>query len=785
METYSRSVDFPGGLDESQLHGEIVDNSNITTTLIGVNTNGDVVDVVFESTISAPEKTELETVVIANHSPIPPKEPVILERDPSSDVITAQLMSGIGHFPALYSQTVYISKEEKSGQYTTIRAALDANTLPNTIFMVQPGTYVENNPLTLPISSVLMGAGTTAQTEIVAANPSSDLIVMTPWSKIDSVIIKGATGAKGIYFDGSVLPSSAYALFEECIVTDCDVLVHAENGPNTLLGYRSLASASSSGSSPSKGLYASVGAQMTLSSVSVAGSPSPYVPIVDGIVSTGTGTKISMSTSNVYVCTRGVVEDNDGEMELNLLTARGNVTSLYVGPTGANTKMRANSFSMLDSVLYDIDIQATKADIGLYSSEIDDGKINNPNALKFSNHAHTKKYGKGYETFSGDIRYGGRGQKTTVSVGEGKYDDNTLVVLTNDNLEAGTWVDNTLDAKDYDVPGFDIFQSVAVGNCCYIGRDTTLLGCKLNITTATSSATSKDDVIWECWDGSNWTQFNVLVTQAEVPYSYMMDSVLSQTGKYHVRFPTKSSDPQPAKTLDGHNLKWVRMRVVNALSNLPYTQYVKLHVNTRKFNSAGFEEGFGDRRFSKRLPWTINDTEPANSSPDNQDVYLSDKLGVGRKENRFKGGVVDRLGMNILLPEDIDNSFPMKVKFAVLGDTSTDGDVEFVARWNTSNAGSSVYRTTSGAPPSSTREKSIATTITITDADTEYRGVLEIDLNRVNPYPSSGTAEMLWLSVERDATGGNSNDTYPGNVTLIQITPFYIAWREGGFIDAF
>lgn len=784
--TYSyTTTDFFSGLDLSQLQAEIIANIAITTPISYINSNADDIDIIFQASLSAPELTELNDVIIPNHVPIPPKQPVILERDPSSDIITAQLLTGIGYFPALYSQTVYISQESKSGQYTTIRAALDANTLPNTIFIVQPGTYIENNPLILLISSVLMGAGTTTQTTIVAANPSSDIIVMNPWSKIDSVVITGATSAKGIYFDGSLAPEGGYALFEECIITNCDIIVHAENGPNTLLGYRSLISASSSGSSPSKGLYASAGAQMTLSSISVSGSTSPYVPIMDGIVSEGAGTKISLSTSNVYICNRGVVQDDNGEIELNLLTARGNVTSFYIGPIGTNCKIRANSFSMLESVLYDVDIQATEADIGLFSSEIDESKINNPNHIKFINQSHTNKYHKIFKTHAGDIRFGGRGQKTTVSIGGGKYDDSKMIVLTNDNLESGTWINQTAAAKDFEVPGFDIFQSTAINNCCYIGRDNTLVGCKMNITTATSLTTTKDDLIWEYWDGSSWVPFNVLVTQSEMPFYYMMDSVVSTLGKYHVRFPIKSSDPQPTKDLNGHNLKWVRMRVVNTLSNIPHTKYVKLHVNQRKINSAGFVEKFGDGRISMRLPWTINDTEPANSSPDNQDVYLSDKLGVGRIENRFKNGVVDRLGANIFLSEDLDNSFPMKLKFAIIGDSSTDGDVEFVARWNTSNVGSSIYRTTASAPSVSTGEKFASTIITITDADTEYRGEIELDLNRVNPYPSSGTAEMLWLSFERNATGGNANDTYPGNVTISQISPFYIAWREGGFIDAF
>lgn len=785
--TYSYTiVDFANGLETYQLQTEIQANSNILASVAYINTNGDDVDIVFNTGLSASEITELNNVVIAGHIPVTPNEAVVLESDATTGIISAQLSDGAVFFPAQYTQTVYISKEDKSGQYTTIKQALDENVLPNTIFYIQPGTYIEDNPLVLPVACLLQGVGSTTQTTIVAANPGSPVISMSPWSKVNSMVITGATSSVGLYYDGSVAPFSSYALFEDCIVQNCDVLVHAENGPNTLLGYRSLIASDSTGIIPSKGLYASGGAQMTMLSVSVSGSLSPYVPIADGIVSEGAGTKVSLSVSNVYVCTRGVVLDDNGEIELSLLTARGNVTSFYVGSIGTNSKLRANSFSMLESVLYDMDIQSTDSDIGIFSSEIDESKINNPNNVKFIGQSHTNKYSRIYKTHAGDIRFGGREQKTTVSIGQGKYDDTKMVVLTNDNLEGGTWIDHSIAAKDYNIPDFEMFQSTAPGNCCYIGRDINLVGCKMNITMATLSTVTKDDIIWECWDGTAWMPFNVLVTQAETPFYYMMDSVVSALGKYHIRFPSKSSDVIPTKNLNGNDLKWVRLRVVNTLPSIPRSQYVKLHVNQRKINCDGFVENFGDGRVSRRLPWTINDTEPANASPDNQDVYLGDRLGVGRIENRFKDGVVDRLGTNIFLPEDIDNGFPMKLKFAILGDSSTDGDVEFLARWNTSNAGSSVYRSTSGGSPTTTTgEKSASVIINITDRDTEYRGEIEIDLNRVNPYPSSGTAELLWLTLERNATGSNANDTYPGNVTIIQISAFYMAWREGGFVDSF
>jgi len=240
---YSNSADFPDGFTADKLQSEIDADPGISPNTLRIETVNDQFFVVFDATLTAGEKTILDGLVAA-HIPDPLVERVYLERDMGADIITAQLSSGSAYFPAQYSQTVYISQEEKSGQYTTIRAALDANPTPNTIFLVHPGTYIENNPLVLPVSCLLVGAGTTAQITIVAANPASNLIVMNPWSKVDSMIITGATSACGIYFDGSVPPTSAYALFEECIITNCDTLVRAENGPNTLLGYRSLVSAS-------------------------------------------------------------------------------------------------------------------------------------------------------------------------------------------------------------------------------------------------------------------------------------------------------------------------------------------------------------------------------------------------------------------------------------------------------------------------------------------------------------------------------------------------------------
>ncbi len=87
-EVYSKSVDFPNGLRSGQLAIEIQEDSSITTTLLRIDTNGDVVDIIFQSAISAPEKTALDTL-IANYvvGPVP-----ILLNDANATITMQQFL---------------------------------------------------------------------------------------------------------------------------------------------------------------------------------------------------------------------------------------------------------------------------------------------------------------------------------------------------------------------------------------------------------------------------------------------------------------------------------------------------------------------------------------------------------------------------------------------------------------------------------------------------------------------------------------------------------------------
>lgn len=77
--SYSVSNDFSNGVDTSLLHQEIV-NSSIVTELLGMNLNGDDLDIVFSSALSAGEVTTLDALVDA-HDPDAPGSGVITEQN--------------------------------------------------------------------------------------------------------------------------------------------------------------------------------------------------------------------------------------------------------------------------------------------------------------------------------------------------------------------------------------------------------------------------------------------------------------------------------------------------------------------------------------------------------------------------------------------------------------------------------------------------------------------------------------------------------------------------------
>ena len=191
-------------------------------------------------------------------------------------------------------------------------------------------------------------------------------------------------------------------------------------------------------------------------------------------------------------------------------------------------------------------------------------------------------------------------------------------------------------------------------------------GIKFNIIQA--AVLGAGEIVIEAWDGSSWSWVNTMSAQEtgkKLPFTN--NEIFQRTGLESVRLDNRldaqwvKNDPVSI----GNNQYWVRFRIATAINTNPIFEHLNLFPSHTHIGHDGWINFHGKARPSKVIPWDLGLLQPANSSPANRDTYVSDRLGVGRIENEFANGAVDRLGMNTYLPFDIDTSCPIYLRWSL------------------------------------------------------------------------------------------------------------------------
>jgi len=816
--TYSKTTNFVGLLSPPQLITEINDSIIVPICVNVVNNSQfpDVVDIIFipggesedlESEVYTATLTEAEKLlldaIVASHTPDDPLIYPDIHLKPGTSLLTADYGSDAVRLIGQQSDEIHISTETQ-GNYASVKAAVVDNPGPNKVFIIHPGIYTEDNPIVLAPGTVLCSAGNAENTFIVAANPTLDIIHCHIKCKLEGITFKGAygAGARGLYFDASA--SGGYGAFtavQQCFFKDCNIGMEADaknihllgGVPDTLYARECLISPTSDLfalgiPALSKGIYAHSGGSfitvgMTMMGLPPTAIPTPALPILEGYVASGFGSKLAMTLTNCYFCGTALSLDDNASTELTLLTLKYCAIAIKVGSTGTATRLSVSSLEISDSVNYDLLILPTNAQIEVHSGILDDAKMYNPNGVRLNMKYHSIRNGQTRQRMLGIINIGSSAEPSSMLIGEGSYDRENKI-FQNTNLEAGTWTDLTSDLnEETNTIDHNIFPGATVDNCIFLGRSKNICGIKINVVTATSSITYLESLEWTYWNGTSWVEFKVMQTKNEAPYYYVDTCFVSEVNTYHIRFGIKSNDPLVPKEINGVTTKWVRIRVKTALSSIPQTEYIKFHTNSVKINKDGFTEYFGDSRTIKKLNWDIHQFEHSNNNVSNQSLFYSKALNIQGSKNKFPSSLLSRLCLATFIPTDIDNSFPVKLKFAIIGDSATSGDVKFTFRYDFSSKDSAIYTDEANAPTNTSTEQTVSTLVNITAKDHEYRTEVSLDLDSIDANLYVGGPQMVWISIERDA--GVGDDTYIGNISFIQLVPFYISWIDGGHLLGF
>jgi len=781
---YSLSVNFPNGIIPGQLAGEIA-IAIPTPALINILINGDVVSIVFVSAI--PDQSVLNTVV-ADHVPIYYNyvNPFFI-----NNLMTSQISNGQFQYFGDQKYQIIISKNSQS-RYNSLQAAILDNNAPNNVFLIFPGTYIENNPIILPVGTTITAVGSANNTMIVAQNPSSDLIVMNTQSKLTGMSFVGAygSGARGLYFDGSLSGGlGKFSLVEECMIIDCNISIESNgnNGPgaiDTFFADKVIISAHSH--ALSKGVYCHNAGQFIATTFYVYGIPG-FFPITNAYYCTDLKSKMSLVTASCWYCTMGLFVDNLGDSEISLLNIQNCGIGCQIGPNGSTSRLSAGSLIFNNSTTYDLDIQSIGANVEIYSSFLTDTKLNNPHNVNITVRYNANLFGNYYQTMLGDTQIGSPIQPSKLGIGEGLYINEGIFILSNSNLISGTWVDNTALALSGAIPAtpFNLFQGVSPGNCMYFGSDKDIFGFKINISTATTSIAKLTDLIWEFWNGSAWISFNVMQVFPSAPQHSYLNSFISSQSSFQIRFGLTTLAPFALLVLNGVNKNWVRLRIINAISNIPAGDYVKIHTSSTLINTDGTIEYYGNARVFKDLSIETFSSGLVTSS---QEFFFAPNLSVAKPNNVFSHGSIIRVGFSFKMPIEIDTSFPIKLNIGFVCNNSNSGNVLWTIRYVYSSANGPIYLTSADAqnnPNPNIIVATVTSTIASNQNNQDLRSMISLNISNFPASLSSSDKYIFYGVLERNSTVSNPSDTYPGNVFLSGLDANFCAWCNFGKIINF
>jgi len=715
--------------------------------------------------------------------------------------------------------------------YLTIKTALasitDNDSTHRYNVNVAAGIYVEDNPITLKSYVSLVGQG--QFTQIQALDNNANLLEAVVLSDIQGFSLVGpTTSGAAVYSDavqtqcldltiidanyGFEMDNAAGTLLIENVLAfsaggSIDTLVRVEAGnvflinaqvgpstPMTSILYANGASSAITGTGLTatngnfvNGILIDNGARLNFDVVKLS-DPPLVTSTIDYGLKADNGSSVRASSFNVAFADVGVFTNNASQVTLLSSSAFQCNTAFEIGDTGASGLNLIGS-NIRQSTNYDLLISspdATYTGTGILTT---DAKVSiNSSSTVYSLEVDDTEGDEGVNV-RGELHVGSPERPAESVFGEGDSYTRGMLVYTYNNT-GSVYTDVSANAASASLSTFT-FTGTNSDDAIYVASDRSNLdyfehyGIKDSVVTAAN--VTGGEIVTEYWDGAAWTEVTIMETESGGNYLPHANAIFEHVGSHQIRYDANlaadswtANDPISPAT--GTNRYWARYRI-NAVSNIttaPVFEQFKLHSNRSEINGDGFQEFFGTARPSGRLPWDAGLLQPALSSPIDEDVYLSDKLDVGRIENEFANGDTDRIGFLGPLPLDADTSTPIKLNFSFIGlDSSPAGDATFNVYWGYSSPDGTVYSATDGGQPGTgTNEQTVAVTYVGVGYRAERWLTASLDISSMVSKRDGGFGDTLWVTIERVGP----SDSYTGNVALIAISAEYTKWCLGGHV---
>jgi hypothetical protein len=302
---------------------------------------------------------------------------------------------------------------------------------------------------------------------------------------------------------------------------------------------------------------------------------------------------------------------------------------------------------------------------------------------------------------------------------------------------------------------------ITTGSADYIGSDIPFCGIKLKTASLVDPGLT-GTVAREYWNGTAWTAFTAMATDAETPYTQRADNIGTVIGSEQIRFG--SCDDQQKTTVNGVEKYWVRLIITSDIVSTGEVEQIKLHTSRFEINADGFTEYFGDGIYTKDMVMHWGLTQALTGfTPQNETLVFANGISLDYLVNRLNNGQTSGRGGFVEIADGQDTSRGVigEVLFVPLDNTA--GDVLFqVDTWQTREGD---VLSAANVPDS----LSDTVTIEANTANQIYRANALFDVEKLIP------GELLTFGFKR--VGGDALDTYSGNIALINIRAIGYFWH--------
>lgn len=681
---------------------------------------------------------------------------------------TDTLIAKYNHIPiaALRTQegnTLIVAKT--GGQYSSVATAI-SSALSGDVIQVFPGTYVEV-PMVIPAGVTIVGI-------------ARDRCIVSA-SDINNPLFTGSnanSGLKALTLVGvtnhaCILDSSASSTNRYADISFSSSLEGIKTiGVDTAIICRNLQLASTL----TRGIYSTA-----------TGTAKIIIHGVGTSALTGFQADSGKITLAAVLCEGGV----------NLFFANGGTIDFHIAEIDDVTNaMRLNNGGIINGIgveihggtTWDILQEDTLSTVLVSNSQMSSARISAMDISKILVDFNDVVPGDEGMTFMKELHVGTPEIGYETALGGGDSYTRGMLVYTEDT--SNVFVDVSAAARSFSGSTFT-FPGIAANNRLYLASMLSdaidflqFSGIKAAIQTA--AVPGAGEIVTEYWNGASWVEFNHMSTDANPNYFPHAKNIFERVQSDQIRFNhlilanQVKSDPPSLGTA----YFWTRISIKTAITTAPIFEQFKLHTDRMESNADGWPEFFGRARPIGIISWDYNNFQPFGNSPGNQDIFVLDSptsdaldLGVGRIENSFPNNTITRSGLVVYSPLDLDTSVPLRLRFSFFALGA--GDIEWFVNFGITRSGDTLATSEGGAPASITGEQHLTEIVTVGGVNTQEYVEFDIDVSETISRRSSGLPDLLWISIARDATAGNLNDTISAAVVITQISPGYAKWSLG------